>query len=59
MLDGLAAQGVARTDILHTAESMFHDHAPANRYGLHNCWICRRHNKQGLARRATRGHASL
>ena len=48
MLDGLAAQGIARTDILHTAESMFHDHAPANRHGLHNCWIYRRHDKQGF-----------
>ena len=48
MLDGLAAQGIARTDILHTAESMFHDHEPANRHGLHNCWIYRRHDKQGF-----------
>ena len=48
MLNSLAAQGVARTDILHTAESMFHDHAPANRHGLHNCWIYRRHDKQGF-----------
>ena len=48
MLDGLAAQGVARSDILHTAESMFHNHAPANRHGLHNCWIYRRHDKQGF-----------
>ena len=48
MLNGLAARGVAKTDILHTAESMFHDHAPANRHGLHNCWIYRRHDKQGF-----------
>lgn len=48
MLDGLSAQGVARSDILHTAESMFHDHAPANRHGLHNCWIYRRHDRQGF-----------
>jgi FMN phosphatase YigB (HAD superfamily) len=27
---------------------MFHDHAPANRFGLKNCWIYRRHNKDGF-----------
>jgi 2-haloacid dehalogenase len=27
---------------------MFHDHAPANKYGLANCWIYRRHDKEGF-----------
>ncbi|MCV6584953.1 MAG: haloacid dehalogenase type II [Marinibacterium sp.] len=48
MLDMLAQQGIAKGDILHTAESMFHDHAPANRHGLANCWIYRRHDKDGF-----------
>ena len=27
---------------------MFHDHAPANRFGLTSCWIYRRHADQGF-----------
>jgi len=27
---------------------MFHDHAPANRHGLANCWIYRRHEDEGF-----------
>ncbi len=48
MLDKLGALGVGREDILHTAESMFHDHGPANRHALRNCWIYRRHDKDGF-----------
>lgn len=48
MLDKLQTIGIDKGDILHTAESMFHDHAPANRHGLANCWIYRRHDKQGF-----------
>lgn len=33
--------GLAKTDILHTAQSLFHDHVPANRFGLANAWIDR------------------
>ncbi|MEO8337172.1 MAG: haloacid dehalogenase type II [bacterium] len=29
--------------ILHTAQSLFHDHAPANQMGLASAWIDRRH----------------
>lgn len=48
MLETLARQGIGKDDILHTAESMFHDHAPANKHGLANCWIYRRHDKTGF-----------
>ncbi|MCA8907121.1 MAG: haloacid dehalogenase type II [Rhodospirillaceae bacterium] len=48
MLAQLARLGYAKSDILHTAESMFHDHAPANAHGLANCWIYRRHDQQGF-----------
>ncbi len=48
MLDKLAGLGVAKGDILHTAESLFHDHGPANRVGLTSCWIYRRHDKPGF-----------
>ncbi|MEB8389137.1 haloacid dehalogenase type II [Rhodobacteraceae bacterium KMM 6894] len=48
MLEHLARLGIDKGDILHTAESMFHDHGPANRHGLANCWIYRRHDKEGF-----------
>jgi 2-haloalkanoic acid dehalogenase type II len=48
MIEQLAARDIAKGEILHTAESMFHDHAPANRHGLHNCWIYRRHDQKGF-----------
>lgn len=47
MLAGLAQIGVARGEILHTAESLYHDHIPANRHGLASAWIHRRHAEQG------------
>ena len=48
MLSMLKSRGYDKSDILHTAESMFHDHAPANRYGLRSCWIYRRHEQEGF-----------
>ncbi len=48
MLENLARLGIEKHEILHTAESMFHDHAPANRFGLANCWIYRRHDREGF-----------
>jgi 2-haloacid dehalogenase len=48
MLDKLGGMGLQKGDILHTAESMFHDHAPANAFGLANCWIHRCHDKEGF-----------
>ncbi|CAM3807531.1 haloacid dehalogenase type II [Paracoccus yeei] len=48
MLEKLASLGLQKSDVLHTAESMFHDHGPANAYGLANCWIYRRHDQKGF-----------
>ena len=48
MLNHLQQIGVAKNQILHTAESLFHDHQPANRYGLNTCWIYRRHDQKGF-----------
>jgi 2-haloalkanoic acid dehalogenase type II len=45
---GLSGTVVKKTDILHTAESLFHDHKPANEFGLASCWIYRRHQDQGF-----------
>jgi 2-haloacid dehalogenase len=47
MLERLAATGIAKGDILHTAQSLFHDHAPAKQVGLASAWIDRRHAAQG------------
>jgi 2-haloalkanoic acid dehalogenase type II len=48
MIENLERLGVSKTEILHTAESMFHDHTPANKCGLSNCWIYRRHDQEGF-----------
>ena len=48
MLHHLAKNGIAKDRILHTAESLFHDHEPANRHGISTCWIYRRHDQQGF-----------
>ena len=37
--------GLGREDIVHTAQSLFHDHVPASRFGLATAWI----DRQGLA----------
>lgn len=38
--------GVSPSEVLHTAQSLFHDHVPARVFGLANCWI----DRQGLSR---------
>ncbi len=48
MFEKLETLGIRKHEILHTAESMFHDHGPANRHGLASCWIYRRHDKDGF-----------
>jgi 2-haloacid dehalogenase len=48
MLAKLNERGIRKEKILHTAESMFHDHKPANAHGLKSCWIFRRHAQQGF-----------
>jgi 2-haloacid dehalogenase len=39
--------GVDRTELLHVAQSLFHDHVPAKREGLPSVWINRRHDRPG------------
>jgi 2-haloacid dehalogenase len=48
MLTKLKTLGIEKHEILHTAESMFHDHGPANRHGLASCWIYRRFDQDGI-----------
>jgi 2-haloacid dehalogenase len=47
MLAKLKTIGIEKTQILHTAESLFHDHATANEQALASCWIHRRHGQEG------------
>ena len=47
LLQHLAGLGVSKGQILHTAQSLFHDHAPANAVGLASAWIDRRHELEG------------
>ncbi|MDZ4870057.1 MAG: haloacid dehalogenase type II [Alphaproteobacteria bacterium] len=52
------ALGHDKSEILHTAQSLFHDHAPAERIGLARCWINRRGDK-GEGSGATRPVAAI
>ena len=48
MLEKLGERGIRKEKILHTAESLFHDHKPANEFGLASCWIYRRDGQEGF-----------
>jgi len=48
MLEKLRQRGFEKSQILHTAESLFHDHTSANDFGLATCWIHRRHAEGGF-----------
>jgi putative hydrolase of the HAD superfamily len=43
----LAALDIERAELLHVAQSLFHDHVPAKREGLRSVWINRRHDRPG------------
>jgi 2-haloacid dehalogenase len=47
LLERLREQGVAQARLLHVAQSLFHDHVPANALGLASAWIDRRHGEDG------------
>jgi 2-haloacid dehalogenase len=47
LIERLAAHGIAREQILHVAQSLFHDHAPANSAGIASAWIDRGHGPEG------------
>jgi len=49
MLERLAGLGIAKERVLHTAQSLFHDHVPAKAAGLATCWIDRRRGRPGGA----------
>jgi len=43
----LSELGIDRRNLLHVAQSLFHDHVPAKREGLPSVWINRRHDRPG------------
>ena len=47
LLERLGETGIAKGELLHTAQSLFHDHVPANALGIASAWIDRRHDKAG------------
>jgi 2-haloacid dehalogenase len=47
LVDHVAEQGIAREKLLHVAQSLFHDHVPAQAIGLATAWIDRRHAAGG------------
>src|SRR5262245_12519960 len=46
-LETLAKMGVPKDKVLHTAQSLFHDHVPGKKIGLTTMWINRRKGKAG------------
>ncbi|OJD16921.1 haloacid dehalogenase, type II [Emergomyces pasteurianus Ep9510] len=40
--------GVEKDDVLHVAQSLFHDHEPAKIFGLQSAWIARRDGGDGM-----------
>ena len=47
LFERLPTLGVERSELLHVAQSLFHDHEPARRLGLPSVWIDRRHDRDG------------
>ncbi|HJQ60324.1 MAG TPA: haloacid dehalogenase type II [Vineibacter sp.] len=47
LLRELAAVGIDKRHILHTAQSLYHDVAPARTFGLTTMWVNRRKTKEG------------
>ncbi|CAN5805869.1 haloacid dehalogenase type II [soil metagenome] len=47
LIQGVATLGVSQHELLHVAESLYHDHEPAAEIGLASAWIHRRHDRSG------------
>lgn len=47
VFDLVAGEGASKSDILHVAQSQYHDIGVARALGLTNCWIERRHGQKG------------
>lgn len=58
LLTRIRELGHGKADLLHTAQSLYHDHAPAERAGIARCWINRRGDK-GKGSGATKAVANM
>jgi 2-haloalkanoic acid dehalogenase type II len=47
LIERLTNDGFQKSELLHVAQSLFHDHAPANAIGLASAWIDRRRDATG------------
>jgi 2-haloacid dehalogenase len=47
LLDAIGGIGVTKDELLHVAQSLYHDHEPAAAFGLASVWIDRRHDQAG------------
>ena len=47
LFDRLGSIGLSRENLLHVAQSLYHDHEPAQKVSLPSVWIDRRHGKKG------------
>ena len=47
MFEALRSIAVDRSELLHVAQSLYHDHVPAQAAGLPTVWIDRRHDRAG------------
>jgi 2-haloalkanoic acid dehalogenase type II len=48
MVEEMAAMGIEKHEILHTAESLYHDHWRCGEMGIARSWIYRRHDQEGF-----------
>jgi 2-haloacid dehalogenase len=57
LLEAVGRLGFKKADILHTAQSLYHDHVPAEAAGIARCWISR--GREGLGSGATKPVAKM
>lgn len=50
LLDQLARRGIAAHELVHVAQSLFHDHVPAQALGIRSIWIDRNNGQGGATR---------
>ena len=48
LLDAIGTIGVTKDELLHVAQSLYHDHEPAAAIGVPSVWIDRRHDQEGF-----------
>jgi 2-haloacid dehalogenase len=50
LTEKVALRGIASDEIVHVAQSLYHDHVPAKRHGLRTVWVDRTSGRPGAAR---------